>query len=220
MAGMHTFMPLPLRAGPDSADVPAPLDLPALLGAQAWARLPAAVRRRFQPGHGAAVYAGHMDLHCSTVGRLFAALSRLVGAPLTGRRERSVPARVHVHDDGRGGVVWERRFAGRGGEAAVVRSTKELDRHGRLFERTDGGLGMVLRVFEHEGSLVFESQRYELVLGGWRFFVPRLFSPGTCRVTHTDLGNGQFRFTLDMTHPLWGRTFQQTGVFADPGAFR
>ena len=40
-------------------------------------------------------------------------------------------------------------------------------------------------------------------------------TPGTCRVSHRDLGDGRFRFTLSMVHPLWGRTFHQTGVFAD-----
>jgi hypothetical protein len=35
-------------------------------------------------------------------------------------------------------------------------------------------------------------------------------------VSHRDLGAGRFRFTLAMTHPLWGQTFHQTGVFADP----
>ncbi|RYF52847.1 MAG: hypothetical protein EOO29_57410, partial [Comamonadaceae bacterium] len=37
-----------------------------------------------------------------------------------------------------------------------------------------------------------------------------------CRVAHTDLGAGQFRFTLSMVHPLWGETFHQSGVFTDP----
>jgi hypothetical protein len=46
--------------------------------------------------------------------------------------------------------------------------------------------------------------------------VPALLTPGTGRVTHTDLGDGLFRFDLDMVHPLWGHTFHQSGVFADP----
>jgi len=46
--------------------------------------------------------------------------------------------------------------------------------------------------------------------------VPAWLTPGVCRVTHTDLGQGFFRFTLSMVHPLWGETFHQTGVFADP----
>ena len=75
---------------------------------------------------------------------------------------------------------------------------------------------MGLRAFEEGGALVFESQRFFLVLGRLRLPVPALLTPGTCRVTHTDLGGGLFRFDLDMVHPLWGHTFHQSGVFADP----
>jgi hypothetical protein len=46
--------------------------------------------------------------------------------------------------------------------------------------------------------------------------VPQLLTPGTCRVEHRDEGPGHFRFTLSMRHPVWGTTFHQTGVFADP----
>jgi hypothetical protein len=75
---------------------------------------------------------------------------------------------------------------------------------------------MALRVFEDDGALVFESQRYFFALGRWHLPVPALLSPGVCRVSHRDLGAGRFRFTLTMTHPRWGQTFHQTGVFADP----
>jgi hypothetical protein len=37
-----------------------------------------------------------------------------------------------------------------------------------------------------------------------------------CRVEHHELGGGCFRFTLKMTHPMWGVTFIQNGVFHDP----
>lgn len=207
--------PLP-QALPSTAPLApsTPLDLRALLGASAWSRLPPAVQRRFAIGHAEACYVGTMDLDCSAVGKVLALLSRLLSSPLTGVRRKGVSCQVRVHGNGRGGVVWERRFALRGHEA-VVRSTKELGPDGGLFERTDGGLGMALEVFEHEGSLVFESRRYVLVLGRVRLPVPGWLTPGTCRVTHTDLGAGRFRFTLQMTHPVWGRTFHQTGVFAD-----
>lgn len=209
--------PLPQALPRAAAAAPAnkPLDLRAMLGASAWSRLPAAVQRRFAAGHGETRFTGSMDLHCSAAGRVFALLSRLLGSPLTGVRRCGVPCVVRVHGNDRGGVVWERRFALKGHDA-VVRSTKEPGAGGQLFERTDGGLGMVLAVFEHEGSLVFESRRYALVLGRLCLWVPHWLTPGTCRVTHTDIGAGLFRFTLEMTHPLWGRTFHQAGVFIDP----
>ena len=210
-------------ADPAAASTPAPLDLAALVGAEGWSRLPAAVQRRFAAAHADTVYRGHMDLHCSRGGRVMALLGALFGGPLTGRCAQHVPTTVNVRGNGRGGVVWERRFhrATEGGDAGpdrVVRSTKEMDTDGvTLRERTDGGLSMALRVFEDDGMLVFESRRYFLALGDWRLPVPALLSPGVCRVSHRDLGAGRFRFTLTMTHPLWGRTFHQTGVFADPG---
>lgn len=190
------------------------LDLAALVGEAGWRRLPAAVRRRFATGHGPARYDGAMSLHCSPIGRVFAWLARTVGGPLAGMNADGVAAQVRVFGDGAGGVVWQRDFGGR----QLVRSTKALDANGRLVERTDGGLGMDLNVFESGGSLVFESRRFFLLVGPrrWRLPVPSLLTPGTCRVTHTDLGGGRFRFSLAMTHPLWGRTFHQTGEFCDP----
>lgn len=199
-------------------EAPRDLDLAALVGPAGWSRLPAAVRRRFGVGHGAATYVGRMALRCSPAGRVFAALSRAFGSPLSGVTDDAVPTSVRVFDDGRGGMVWERTFHARGADAPhVVRSTKELDAGG-LVERTDGGLAMGLRAFEEGGALVFESHRFFLVLGRLRLRVPALLTPGTCRVMHTDLGDGLFRFDLDMVHPLWGRTFHQSGVFADPVA--
>lgn len=211
----------PLPAAPT---MPAPLDLAALVGAEGWARLPAAVQRRFAAAHADTVYRGQMDLDCSRLGRVMALLGAVFGGPLTGRRAQQVPTTVQVRGNGRGGVVWERRFhhaadEGQAGQDRVVRSTKEMDTDGvTLRERTDGGLSMALRVFEDDGALVFESSRYFLALGRWRLPVPALLSPGVCRVSHRDLGAGRFRFTLTMTHALWGQTFHQTGVFMDPGA--
>ena len=205
------------RTLPSQANAQRTLDLAALVGAAGWARLPAAVRRRFGVDHGAATYVGRMELRCSRIGRVHALLSRLFGSPLSGVTSDAVPTSVRVFDDGRGGMVWERRFHTAGDRAPhVVRSTKQVGTDGGLLERTDGGLSMALDVFEERGALVFESRRFTLILGRLRVNVPALLTPGTCRVTHTDLGDGLFRFDLDMIHPLWGHTFHQSGVFADP----
>lgn len=200
------------RFGSDEA-----LDLAALVGAEGWSRLPAAVQRRFAAAHADTVYHGTLDLHCSSLGRCFVALGALLGGPLTDLRAGGVPAEVRVYGNGRGGVVWERRLqAGSRAGLCIVRSTKELGPHNRLVERTDSGLGMDLDVFEDERALVFRSRRYFFALGGLRVPVPAWLAPGTCRVEHRDLGTGNFRFTLSMVHPWWGRTFHQTGVFTDP----
>ncbi len=205
-----------LRTAPASSPA---LDLAALLGEEAWARLPAAVQRRFGMHHlaTAVTYHGTLDLHCSALGRAIAWATSLLGGPLTAWRHQGLQAAVHVYPDGRGGMVWERRLRlpGRAGDR-VVRSTKEPGGAAGLVERTDGGLAMELEVLEDDGALVFRSLRYLLVIGGLRVPVPAFLSPGTCTVEHRDLGGGRFRFTLSMVHPRWGRTFHQTGVFADP----
>lgn len=193
---------------------PAPLDLPAVVGPAAWARLPAAVQRRFAQAHHDVTYHGHLALHCSRVGRFFALASRLLGGPLTGLRG-VVPAVVHVYSDRIGGVVWERRLHSNGRET-LVRSTKLAGGARRVVERTDGGLSMELDVFEAGGALVFRSRRYFLALGAWRLPLPMAVMPGVCRVEHHDLGGGRFRFLLSMVHPWWGTTFVQDGVFHDP----
>ena len=207
-------------AAPSTPSRAAPLDLAALVGSDGWNRLPAAVQRRFGCAHGDTTYIGHLELGCSRIGGLYALATRLFGGPLTRIRASGVTTTVRVSDDGRGGVVWERGFHRSSMLGAdhvrTVRSTKQLDRDGRLFERTDGGLSMALDVFEEGGSLVFQSRGFSLVWGRLRLPVPALLTPGTCRVMHTDLGGGFFRFTLSMVHPLWGRTFHQSGVFADP----
>jgi len=211
-AGMDTFPTIDLAPSHSAA----PLDIAAIVGPAAWQRLPSAVRRRFAAAHADTVYDGALDLECSALGRCFALLAGLFGGPLTSVRRRAVPARVRVHGDGRGGVVWERRLGvAERGKPRIVRSTK-LEVRGTLVERTDGGLAMELDVFEHDGALVFRSRRYFLSLGDWRIPVPALLTPGVCRVEHRDEGPGCFRFTLEMVHPWWGRTFHQTGLFADP----
>ncbi len=202
-----------------AADAARHLDLADYVGAAGWARLPAAVRRRFGAGHPDVDYTCRMDLRCSAIGRIYASLSRAFGSPLTSLQARGLAATVRVRGNDQGGVMWERVFgeAANGATgAAIVRSTKEPGAEGQLTERTDGGLAMALDVFEENGTLVFQSRRFFLALGPLRIPVPQWLSPGQCRVTHTDLGGGDFRFTLSMQHPLWGETFHQSGVFTDP----
>lgn len=190
------------------------LDIAALLGPAAWARLPAAVQRRFGSHADAARYSGHMDLRCSRLGRVLAWLAWPLRGPLVPHCLADVPTEVTACPDGRGGVVWSRHMG-----RQTVRSTKTAytrDPGGGVLERTAGGLAMALDVFEDGGALVFQSRHYAWCWGPLYLRIPACLSPGVCRVEHRDLGAGRFRFTLTMRHPLWGETFHQSGVFADP----
>src|SRR5437868_341050 len=89
----HVPAPLPARR---AAAIDPTIRL--LLGAAAWHRLAAPVRRRFAvkplPGQ-ALVWAGTMEVvHLSRLGRAFAALLRLCGMPLAPWTGRDVPVTI------------------------------------------------------------------------------------------------------------------------------
>ena len=97
----------------------------------------------------------------------------------------------------------------------TVRSVKGAGPGGTVIERTEGGLGMVLRVGVEGGALVFTSRAFFLAVGRWRVPVPGGLTPGVCRVAHEAIDAVRFRYCLTMTHPWWGVTFRQDGVFSD-----
>ena len=186
---------------------PAALDIASLVHAADWARLPETLRRRFAAGHAPARYCGAMRFERSAVGLAFAWLAKMVGGPLPTFRAAAVPVEVDVRPVG-AGVAWSRRLG-----LAVVRSVKSAGPAGTVLERTDGGLGMVLDVGVEDAALVFTSRAFFFAVGRWRVPIPSLLTPGRCRVEHRAVDAERFRFTLTMTHPLWGTTFRQSGVF-------
>lgn len=155
-----------------------------------------------------------MDVWRSPAGLAFALLGRLFGGPLPVRQGRDVAAEVQVRPVG-AGMAWDRLLRFAPGHAERVSSTKE-DGPAGLVKRTGAGLSMELDVLEQGGALVFRSRRYPLALGRWRIPIPGLLTPGVCELRHADAGPGRFRFTLTATHPVWGVTFRQDGLFRDP----
>jgi hypothetical protein len=189
-----------------------------VLGSEAWNRLPEAVRERFAD-NAAANYAGAFEIvRASRLGRVFAWLGRLFGTPVAPRAGLNVAAMVRVHPDAQG-VAWDREYRWADGASHVVRSTKVVDEHGMLIEKLPAGLCMPLDTFEAGGVLHFVSRGYYFDLGlgdpalRLRLWLPRLLSPGVTHVEHIDLDHGWFRFTMTVTHPLFGEVFFQTGRF-------
>src|SRR6267142_3224515 len=109
------------------------------------------------------------------------------------------------------------------GEFDVVRATKIIDSRGHLVERLPARLCMPLDVYEQRGVLHFVSRGYYFDLGKrssggrMKLLLPSLLSPGTTHVEHIDEANGWFRFTMTVTHPLFGEMFYQTGRFRAAG---
>lgn len=193
-------------------------DFARLLGPAAWASLPAAVRARFGTAshHRTVIYNGEMVVRASPIGWLFAQVCRLIGTPLAPWRGTDVPVRVDVHLDRRGGLAWDRTYDFAGRKPVMVSSAKLMSPSGALMEVVRGGLGMTLAVTVEDSALHFHSLAYFATLGPLRLPLPLLTSPGRAHVIHTDMGGGTFRFTLIFTHPLFGETLFQDGLFRDP----
>jgi len=191
-----------------------------LLGAQQWALLPDAVRRRFgkrlSVGH-SANYAGRVLFCRMTVsGWLLAQLCRLIGAPLPLESEGGVAAIVSVTEDGiSGGQVWTRLYARKRGFPQVIHSAKRFAGPTGLEEFLGRGFGIALRVSAIEGGIRFSSDHYFLQLGRIRLRMPHWLAPGLLTIDHVDCRGGSFTFTLSLHHRLLGEVMHQHSHFCD-----
>ncbi len=202
---------------------PAPIEdirFRTLAGAEAWSRLPAAVRARFDRhiGPGATIlYAGEVvECRMSRSGRLLCQLVRLVGAPLPLSRDTFVPAAVSVTEDmASGGQFWTRVYGRRRGFPQVIHSAKRFAGPTGLEEYVGWGVGIALRLEVKDEALHFLSDHYFLKLGSARLRLPRWLSPGRMRVSHIDCGHGTFAFVLSLVHPWLGELVRQTAMFEE-----
>jgi hypothetical protein len=188
--------------------------LRAVLGAEAWHRLPEAIRERFAEHAGSATYAGGFEVvRASAVGRLIAWIGTMFGTPVAPRVGSDVEAVVLVRPHG-AGMAWSREYRWHDGTTHRVHSTKIVTADGELIEKLPARLCMPLAVFEEGRVLHFVSRGYYFDLGfGCRLRLPHVFSPGVTHVEHIDLDHGWFRFTMTLTHPWFGELFFQTGRF-------
>jgi hypothetical protein len=221
---------------------PATLDIAGLLHPADWARLPESLRRRFAAGHGPARHSGTMSFERSAAGAAFAFLAQWFGAPLPMLRATDAPVTVDVRTVA-GGISWSRRFgpssvvqsvksAGPAGtviervngglgmvldvsveDAALACDRPDRARSGRESPGQTYPESLRPGASQGEATLVFTSRSFFLTIGRWRMPIPGWLTPGRCRVEHRAIDATRFRFTLTMTHALWGTTFRQAGVF-------
>jgi hypothetical protein len=192
----------------------------ALMRAEDWMSLPLAIRRRFSKrlANGATVlYAGEvLETTMSRVGWLWAQALRLIGGPLPLRRNRHVPAVVVVTEDHAcRGQIWTRLYGRSGRFAQVVQSSKRFGGPTGLEEYVGYGIGMTLTVEAREGALIFRSRDYFVELFGRRWLLPTWLAPGDTIVTHAELPDGRFSFTLQLIHPRLGHLIRQMGMFRE-----
>ncbi|MEM9126827.1 MAG: DUF4166 domain-containing protein [Pseudomonadota bacterium] len=209
-----------VHSQPDPADGPDDR-FKNLLGLAAWARLPKPIRHRFSKrllGDASLAYQGHVtQMRISPVGQALAFALRVIGAPLPfdcTSVGRSAVVTV-TEDAATGGQYWIRQYGRAAGFPQMVGSSKRFAGPTGLEEYIGYGIGISLRLEGSPDGLYFISDRYFLKLGQWRLTLPRWVCPGRLVVGHEELGNGRFRFTLELIHPLFGELIWQDAVFHD-----
>jgi Domain of unknown function (DUF4166) len=191
-----------------------------LLPDEDWGRLPVAIWRRFSTRLGdgkTIVYVGEVDeANCSRIGWWLAQAARVIGGPLPISYETGVPAIVTVTENAQaGGQIWTRIYARNGRFPQVIHSCKRFCGSTGLEEYVGFGVSMALRVCVADDALQFHSAEYSLRIGRLRLPLPEWLTPGALTVSHADLGGGEFRFTLEITHPRFGRLLRQSAKFRE-----
>ena len=188
-----------------------------LLGDTEWKKLKPEIQKRFsvKPAVGKKIiYVGNMQVKYSFFGWLFAKFCRLIGRPLATHAGEEVPVVVSLtQNQQHQGTEWRRDYSFAGYEETIV-SVKALDEKSQLEEHTGFGFSMSLDVRVVNGNLEFHSRKYNFRLGKICMTLPMLITPGNIIVKHEQVEKEFFRFTLEVNHPLLGRTFYQTGIFS------
>jgi Domain of unknown function (DUF4166) len=192
----------------------------ALLCDDDWARLPPATRQRFSKrlaGGETTVYVGEVEeARFSRIGWGLAQMARLIGGPLPTGAETQVPMIVTVTEDAAtGGQIWTRVCARRNGFPQVIHSSKRFLGPTGLEEYVGFGVSMALRMLVEGEALLFRSAGYAVQVGRLRLALPAFLTPGALTVAHTDLGSGEFRFTLEIIHPRFGTLIRQSAMFRE-----
>lgn len=194
-----------------------------LLGDDEWFSLPANVRSRFSKRLAAgetAIYVGRVtDIAMNRAGRVLVQLARLIGGPFPTSTDTGTASVVTVTENAAtGGQIWTRLYARKKGVPQVIHSTKLFAGPTGLEEHVGGGVSMRLKVRVEDGKLLFQSRDYFLSMGRLRFAIPRWLTPGALTVTHTDMSDGSFTFTLDVEHPVLGTLIHQCVAFRESKA--
>lgn len=192
-----------------------------LLGRTAWNTLPPAVRHRFGKrltGGASTVYQGVVvTMRMNFAGYVLAQLARIFGGPLPyDLSSIDQPAVVSVTEDGaRDGQFWSRQYGRAAGFPQVIHSSKRFAGPTGIEEYIGYGIGIALRVSADRQGLTFQSDHYFLQVAGQKLRLPAWLQPGALTITHRDLGDTRFLFSLTLKSRLLGELIRQDALFHD-----
>ena len=72
---------------------------------------------------------------------------------------------------------------------------------------------MALTLSVKKSALIFASAGYFIQFGRWSMRLPRWLEPGRTIVSHREIAEGAFLFTLDLVHPWFGTLVHQEAIY-------
>jgi Domain of unknown function (DUF4166) len=191
-----------------------------LLPTEDWARLPLSVQTRFMrhlaPNETKLFSGAVVKTELSKLGRILVFILRPLNI-IPAHHGAIGPSTVVVTEGTDAASQTYTRLYGRAnGAAQIITSTKCFTPNG-LIEKLGHGLLMQLAISVEDHALVFASTGYQWSAFGRTITLPRWLSPGHARIEHRDLDGERFRFSLTLTHPLFGQLVEQVAEYRDAG---
>ena len=190
-----------------------------------WASLPAAIRRRFSKRLAGGAHrrlcrrsAGNLDEPRRLVARAGGAADRRPAADRRAARmcRASSPS---PRTRASGGQIWTRLYARRSGFPQVIHSAKRFAGPTGLEEYVGRGVGMSLTVVCARGRADLPQQGLFPAAASAAVSSCRAGSrPARIYVTHAELPDGKFSFTLQVIHPRFGLLIRQMAIFREVAA--
>lgn len=158
---------------------------------------------------------GRMDsVTHSLVAKLLSPFTTFFGA-LVPYQGKNVPVEViNQSRKDNAGLHWQRTFFFPGKKPFVFRSHMRHTGEKEITEYVRFGLGLRSRLSAVNGGLVYKDNGYVWNMGGWLTPLPIGLLIGRAYTEEMPVSDTEFVMRMEITHPVFGQTFQYNGRFS------
>jgi len=184
-----------------------------------WDNLADVVKRHYDitPGQSSNMtIKGIMDeVYHSSIAKLFILPGRIFGA-LVPYKGKNIPTEVHnwTTVDNDDAMFWHRTLTFPGKPPAIFKSRMEHIKDDEIIEYVRYGMGIRMKMSVENGALIFKSIGYVWKLAGMEIPIPNWAILGDAEIIEKAISDDEFFIDFKIIHPLFGRTFAYSGVYA------
>jgi len=184
-----------------------------------WDKLADVIKRHYDitPGQSSNMtIKGIMDeVYHSSIAKLFILPGRIFGA-LVPYKGKNIPTEVHnwTTIDNNEAMFWHRTLTFPGKSPAIFKSRMEHIKNDEIIEYVRYGMGIRMKMSVENGALIFKSIGYVWKLAGMEIPIPNWAILGDAEIIEKAISDDEFFIDFKIIHPLFGRTFAYSGVYA------